>query len=393
MVLIKFLQKLWVKPLLELIAEVLTLYIKKINLKNFRNYRDLDIELCKGVNIFYGNNAQGKTNIIESVYIASTGKSHRAQKDADLIKWEYEDSKIKVDYQKEDNEKCIEVYLNRNLQKQIKLNGARLCKIGDLIGNLNTVIFSPDHMKIIKNGPVEKRRFMDIILSQVKPGYYYNLVQYLRTLKQRNNLLAEAKINSSILKTIDIWNEQLAYFGTKIITSRHEFINRICCMSEDIHKTISKEKEKLGLKYNSSIEYNINLEKKIKENFMEALKKTIKIDLKRGATHKGPHRDDILFFINGKEIKKYSSQGQQRTALLSLKISELKYIEEETGESPVLLLDDVFSELDIERQKYLVEFIRRIQTIITCTNIEHIEKFKLDGSTIYRVAEGAVEKE
>ena len=174
MVLIKFLQKLWVKPLLELIAEVLTLYIKKINLKNFRNYRDLDIELCKGVNIFYGNNAQGKTNIIESVYIASTGKSHRAQKDADLIKWEYEDSKIKVDYQKEDNEKCIEVYLNRNLQKQIKLNGARLCKIGDLIGNLNTVIFSPDHMKIIKNGPVEKRRFMDIILSQVKPGYYYN---------------------------------------------------------------------------------------------------------------------------------------------------------------------------------------------------------------------------
>jgi len=369
------------------------LYIKRVNLKNFRNYKELDIELCEGVNIFYGQNAQGKTNIIESIYMASTGKSHRTQKDLELIRWNSEDAKIKIDFQKENYEKKVEIYLSKSLKKQIKLNGVRLYKTGELIGNLNTVIFSPDHMKIIKDGPVERRRFMDIILSQVKPGYYYNLVQYLRTLEQRNNLLNEAKTNSSILKTIDIWNEQLADFGTKIIITRHDFINRICSMAADNHQRISNGKEKLELKYNSSIEYNNNSEKEIKESFINALEKHINTDMKRSITHKGPHRDDILFFINGTEVKIYSSQGQQRTTLLSLKISELKYINDETGELPILLLDDVFSELDSERQKYLVEFIKNIQTIITCTNVEHLEKLDFERSSIYKVIEGRIEKE
>lgn len=368
------------------------MFIKKVNLKNFRNYKELDIELGEGINIFYGQNAQGKTNIIESIYMASTGKSHRTQKDMELIKWNNEDAKIKIEFQKENYEKKVEIYLSKSLKKQIKMNGVRLNKTGELIGNLNTVIFSPDHMKIIKDGPVERRRFMDIILSQVKPGYYYNLVQYLKTLEQRNNLLNEAKRNSSILKTIDVWNEQLADFGTKIIITRHNFINRMCCMAADNHQRISNRKEKLELKYNSSIEYNNNLEKEIKESFINALKSHIDIDVKRGLTHKGPHRDDILFLINNKEVKTYSSQGQQRTTLLSLKISELKYINDETGEMPILLLDDVFSELDSERQKYLVEFIKNIQTIITCTNVEHLEKLEIDESSVYKVIAGTIEK-
>lgn len=369
---------------------MLILYIERINLKNFRNYKELDINLCKGVNIFYGQNAQGKTNIIESVYMASTGKSHRTQKDMEIIRWNSENAKIKIDYQKEDAEENIEIYLNKGLKKQIKKNGVRIFKIGDLIGNLNTVIFSPDHMKIIKDGPVERRRFIDIILSQVKPGYYYNLVQYLRTLEQRNNLLDEAKTNSSMLKTIDIWNEQLADFGTKIIRERDNFICSILSMAADTHKKISNEKEKLNIKYNSSIEYYNNSEKEIKENFIKALENNIKMDMKRSVTHKGPHRDDILFFINGTEVKTYSSQGQQRTTLLSLKISELKYIKEETGELPVLLLDDVFSELDKERQKYLIEFIKDIQTILTCTNVEYIENFIIKETKIFKVEEGMI---
>ena len=369
------------------------MYIKKVNLNNFRNYKELDIELGEGVNIFYGQNAQGKTNIIESIYMASTGKSHRTQKDMEIIRWNCEDAKIKIEFEKEKYEKKVEIYLNKNQKKQIKINGTRLNKIGELIGNLNTVIFSPDHMKIIKDGPVERRRFMDIILSQVKPGYYYNLVQYLRTLEQRNNLLIEAKTNSSILKTIDIWNDQLADFGTKLIMARYNFINKISGMAANIHEKISNKKEKLELIYNSSIEYNNNSEKEIKDNFINALEKNISADMKRSVTHKGPHRDDILFFINEAEAKTYASQGQQRTTLLSLKISELKYINDEIGEVPILLLDDVFSELDGERQKYLVEYIKNIQTIITCTNIENLEILDFEKALIYKVKEGMVQKE
>ncbi len=375
------------------VTGVLILYIERVNLKKFRNYDNLDIELCKGINIFYGKNAQGKTNIIESIYMASTGKSHRAQKDADLIKWEYDDSKIKIDFQKENEEKCVEIYLYRNNKKQIKINGTKLCTVGNLLGKLNTVIFSPDHMKIVKSGPIEKRRFMDIILSQVKPGYYHNLVQYLRTLKQRNNLLIEAKTNPGILKTIDVWDEQLSHFGARVMIIRHDFISKICCLADCIHGKISSENEKLRLVYDPCVKYSINIEKNVKDNFIEELKKTIKMDLRRGITHKGPHRDDILFMIDGKDIKRYSSQGQQRTALLSLKISELKYMEEETGELPILLLDDVFSELDGERQKYLMEFIKRMQTIITCTNVEYIDRLNMGSSAVFKVYEGKAEKE
>ncbi len=372
---------------------MLVLYIKRINLKNFRNYQSLDIEMGEGVNIFYGQNAQGKTNIIESVYMASTGKSHRTSKDSELIEWNSEDARIKIDFQKQNDEKSVEIYINKKIKKRIKLNGVRLNKIGELIGNLNTVIFSPDHMKIIKEGPVERRRFMDIILSQVKPGYYYNLVQYLKVLDQRNNLLNEARNDSSILKTMDIWNEQLADFGTRIIMTRNSFIEKICDIAAETHERISNGKEKLRINYSSSIEYKSNYESDIKESFIKALERTMSIDIKRGITHKGPHRDEINFYINETEVKTYSSQGQQRTALLSLKISELKYIEEETGELPILLLDDVFSELDTERQKYLVDFISNIQTFITCTDVEYLERLKIEGAKVYKVVGGMVIKE
>ncbi|MGE5633455.1 MAG: DNA replication/repair protein RecF [Caulobacteraceae bacterium] len=364
--------------------------IKKIYLKNYRNYESLDIDLNSGINIFYGQNAQGKTNIIESVYLASTGKSHRTQKDSELIRWNSQDARVKIEFEKDNADKTVDIYLNKGFKKQVKMNGVRLNKIGELIGNLNTVIFSPDHMKIIKEGPVERRRFTDIILSQVKPGYYYNLIQYLKVLEQRNNLLNEAKINYNSLKTIDIWNEQLVFFGTKLIISRSNFIDDINKFAADTHDKISNGREKLELRYNASIDNTGKSESEIKEYFTETLNKFKDIDLRRGVTHKGPHRDDLLFFINDMEVKTYSSQGQQRTTLLSLKISELKYIESETSEMPVLLLDDVFSELDNERQNYLMNFISDVQTIITCTDIEHMDKLKAAGSKIFNVVDGKI---
>lgn len=371
---------------------MLVLYIKRIGLKNFRNYQSLDIEIGEGVNIFYGQNAQGKTNIMEAVYMASTGKSHRTQKDSELIRWNDEDARIKIDFYKENDEKSIDIYLNKNAKKQVKLNGVKLNKISELIGNLNTVIFSPDHMKIIKEGPVERRRFMDIILSQVKPGYYYNLVQYLKVLEQRNKLLDEAGENRAILKTMDIWNDQLSEFGTKIIVARMDFIEKISDIAAVTHDKISHGKEKLEVLYNPTIACAGASPGDIRGSFLKELEKSAGVDLRRGSTHKGPHRDDLLFHINGAEVKTYSSQGQQRTALLSLKISELKYVESETDELPVLLLDDVFSELDTERQKYLVDFIRDIQTVITCTDVEYLEKLKLCNSMVYNVVNGTVDE-
>lgn len=369
---------------------MLILYIKKVSLRNFRNYEALNVELDKGISIFYGQNAQGKTNIIESIYIASTGKSHRTQKDSELVRWESEDARIKIEFEKGKDNKSVEIYLKRGFKKQVKLNGVKLNKIGELIGNLNTVIFSPDHMKIIKEGPAERRRFIDIILSQVKPGYYYNLIQYLKVLEQRNNLLNEAKNNINLLKTMDVWNEQLVFFGTKIIMARNEFINSLNIYAEEIHKKISNGREMLDIKYSPSIEKCYETEKDIEKAFADSLKRFKDMDLRRGVTHKGPHRDDVLFDINGMEVRTYSSQGQQRTALLSLKISELKYMSAETAEIPVLLLDDVFSELDTERQKYLMEFIRDVQTVITCTDVEYMDKLKLNGSRIFNVINGMV---
>jgi DNA replication and repair protein RecF len=367
---------------------VLILHIKHISLKGFRNYENEEIELNKGVNIFYGQNAQGKTNIIESIYLLSTGKSHRSQKDNELINWDNEESKIKIYYEKENQDNTLEMNLKKNQKKSMKHNGVKLSKTGELLGNLITVIFSPDHMKIIKEGPAERRRFVDIILSQVKPGYFYNLSQYVKLVMQRNNLLMQAKNNSKLIETIEIWDQQLIEYGTKVIKERIEFLKLIGVYSNEIHRSITNDKENLKMVYKSSIEYKDQNEQQIKENFKKELDKFRAVDIKRGVTHKGPHRDDILFYINDMEVKTYGSQGQQRTTLLSLKISELQFMNNETDSYPILLLDDVYSELDTERQKFLMKFIKDIQTFITCTDVEYFKNFQIDNYSLFNVVDG-----
>lgn len=368
------------------------MHIKNISLMDFRNYGHEEVELNKGVNIFYGQNAQGKTNIIESIYLLSTGKSHRSQKDNELIKWDKNDSKIKISYEKDNQANTLEMYLKRNQRKSIKHNGVRLNKTGDLLGNLITVIFSPDHMKIIKEGPAERRRFIDIILSQVKPGYFYNLSQYVKLIVQRNNLLAEAKENPKAINTIDVWDQQLIEYGTKVIKERIAFLKLIQDFAREIHKSITNGKEDLKLEYKSSIDYAADDEETIKKAFAKELEKFRAIDIRRGVTHKGPHRDEIQFFINGMEVKTFGSQGQQRTTLLSLKIAELQYMNYETDSYPVLLLDDVFSELDTERQRFLMKFVKDIQTFITCTDVEYFKNLQIEDYSLFNVVEGKIYK-
>lgn len=368
------------------------MHIKNISLINFRNYEHEEIELNKGVNIFYGQNAQGKTNIIESVYLLSTGKSHRSQKDNELINWNNKESKIKIAYEKDKQNNIIEMYLKNNQRKLIKLNGVRLNKTGELLGNLITVIFSPDHMKIIKEGPVERRRFIDIIMSQVKPGYFYNLSQYVKLIVQRNNLLSQVKEKPKVIDTIDVWDQQLVEYGTKVIKERITFLKLIQEYAMEIHKSITNGKENLKLEYKSSIGYTSEDEENIKNSFIKELEKFKAIDIRRGLTHKGPHRDDILFYINDMDVKTYGSQGQQRTTLLSLKIAELKFMNNETDSYPILLLDDVFSELDTERQRFLMKFINEIQTFITCTDVEYLKNFQLENYSLFNVIEGKIYK-
>ncbi|MFZ5353894.1 MAG: DNA replication/repair protein RecF [Bacillota bacterium] len=366
------------------------MHINNINLKNFRNYDNLSVELKKGANIFYGSNAQGKTNIIESIYMLSTGKSHRTQKDIELIKWNEDDSKIRVDFERESEKKTIELYIKKNNKKQIKINGVRLNKIGELLGNLITVIFSPDHMKIIKEGPSERRRFIDIILSQVKPSYYYNLTQYLKVLEQRNNLITEGWDDPELLKTVDIWDDQLVSYGAKVINDRINFIKMISAYAYDSHKKITDSKEELRLIYKNSFKSDKNDIEAIKTKYYEELDKSRSTDYRRGITQIGPHRDDILFYINGKEVRIYGSQGQQRTTLLSLKIAELELLNNEAQSYPVLLLDDVFSELDTQRQGFLMSFIENVQTIITCTDVEYFKNLNIKDFSLFNVSNGNV---
>lgn len=368
------------------------MHIKHISLMSFRNYEHEEIELNKGINIFYGQNAQGKTNIIESIYLLSTGKSHRSQKDNEMINWKKEDSKIKIAYEKDNQSSQLEMYLKKNQRKSMKLNGVKLSKAGDLLGNLITVIFSPDHMKIIKEGPAERRRFIDIILSQIKPGYFYNLSQYVKLVMQRNNLLMQAKTEPKVIDTIEIWDQQMVEYGTKIIMERIRFLRQIEGYANEIHKSITNGKEDLRLVYKSSIDFKEEEEQHIRQAFEQQLEEFRFIDLRRGVTHKGPHRDEILFYINDMEVKTYGSQGQQRTTLLSLKIAELQFMNYETDSYPILLLDDVFSELDTERQGFLMKFIKNIQTFITCTDVGYFNNLQMDDYSLFNVAEGKIYK-
>lgn len=368
------------------------MHIESIYLKNFRNYEEQSIKLCPGINIFFGDNAQGKTNILESIYLTSMGKSHRTQKYNEMIKWDKDHCRVINKYNKEGMEGSIDFFIKRNKKKQIKINGIKIDKLSEILGRINSVMFSPDHMRIIKEGPSERRKFIDAILSQAKPKYYYNLSQYLKVLEQRNNLLSDDKKRKELEKTLDVWDYQLIDFGSKIIKDRSIFIKNIGSIAGAINNQLSGGKENLQSKYKPSVRIDNFEMNDIKKAFAKTLLEARLTDIKRGITGYGPHRDELMLSINGKELRNFGSQGQQRSALLSLKLAEMSFIKEETGTVPVLLLDDVFSELDINRQNYLLYYIKDIQVVLTCTDFNNINLSDINHCSYFEVKNASIKE-
>lgn len=360
--------------------------IKSLKLKNFRNYDLLDLTFDDSANIFYGDNAQGKTNILEAVYLSGTTKSHRGSKDRDLIEFGKEESHIETIVEKNGIDYQIDMHLKKNSPKGIAINRMPIRKASELFGIVNLVFFSPEDLNIIKNGPAERRIFIDLELSQLDRVYLSNLANYNRVVNQRNHLLKEIGFSGyeKHAGTLEIWEMQLIQYGNKIIERRKAFIEEMNEIISSIHKKLTGGREEIRILYEPS---NKEL------TFEQALRKYKDRDLKLKSTSVGPHRDDICFMEGDLDIRRFGSQGQQRTAALSLKLSEIELVRQSIYDTPVLLLDDVLSELDKHRQNYLLDSIHDIQTLITCTGVEDFVNHRFSINKVFHVQNGQVAKE
>ncbi|MBQ6495862.1 MAG: DNA replication/repair protein RecF [Firmicutes bacterium] len=359
------------------------MYIKKIELYNFRNYKEEKISFNEKVNLFLGNNAQGKTNLLEGIYLNAFGKSFKNVKDKELIRFGEEFCRIKTTIHKNDEDEVVEIFINQDGKKGIKREGVKLKKASELLEEYYMIVFSPEDMKIVKEEPEKRRRFINRELCQIRKGYLNDFNNYRKILKQRNAYLKELYIEDAVL---DVWDLELAEYGSRIIQKRKEFIEMLGPVCSNINESITGGKESLDIKYESSI----NEEGNIKETFYDILQQNRSSDKRNRTTGKGPHKDDLKISSNGIDLRKFGSQGQQRTAALSLKLSEIEIIEKETGEKPVLLLDDVLSELDNERQMYLINSLGENQLFVTTTDIVDAVAEKLPKGKIFKINNGKV---
>ncbi len=355
--------------------------IRSLDLAEFRNYKSLKIEFSSGTNILYGDNAQGKTNILEAIYLSSTTKSHKGSKDKDIINFDSEEAHIRTCIEKKGIDTRIDMHLRKSKTKGIAVNGQKIKKASELLGILNIVFFSPEDLNIIKNGPAERRRFADMELCQLDKFYLYNLDHYNKIVNQRNKLLKEMYENPSLRETLHIWDMQLVSYGSKIIERRNKFAEELNEIIYDRHKKLSGGKEDILIKYEPDV---------TEEDFEKMLKENQSRDIAMKQTTTGPHRDDFSFYINNIDVRKFGSQGQQRTTALSLKLSEIDLVKKVTDDKPVLLLDDVLSELDSSRQNDLLDSIGDIQTIITCTGLDEFVKHQFHINKLFRIENGTV---
>ncbi len=356
--------------------------ITQLEIKNFRNYDNLTVKFDDKVNVFIGKNAQGKTNLLESIFYCCIGKSFKNCKDKELVNWNAEQSSIKMTTQKKYRDVKVEVFLNKKTKKIIKINNVAIRRVGELIGEVNVVFFSPNELKLVKESPEERRKFMDIDISQHNKRYFYQLSRYEKILANRNKLFKITNTLDALKDTIDIWDRALVASAKVLAFERKSFVEEILPYAKAAHLFISGGKEELKLEYKSGC--GVELDENFEENFAKFLKKNLEKDFKVGFTTVGPHRDDIDIFLNGVEVKNFGSQGQQRTVALALKLAELENMKEKCGEYPILLLDDVFSELDTERQNRLLKFVGRTQTFITCT-----DERKIDGK-LFHISGGKI---
>ena len=357
-----------------------------LDLDNFRNYERLHLDLHEGVNIIYGDNAQGKTNLLEAFSLLSSGRSLRGSKDREMIRFENEESHLKLEAVKKGTEIRIDMHLRNGKNKGIALNRVPVRRTADFLGTVHIVFFSPEDLMIVKAGPAERRRFIDNELCLLDKVYLNDFVSFKKALDQRNQLLKDVKFDRYLMDTLDVWDEQLLRFGKDIIRRRKAFIEELYEITLPIHERLSGGKEKLELFYEPNC---------TEESFEEDLKASRDKDLKSGATNVGPQRDDMSFMVtdqNKIDARIYGSQGQQRTCALSLKMAEIELVKKRTGDAPVLLLDDVLSELDAGRQQYLLDSIGGIQTFITCTGLDDFVDRQLETAHVIRVVNGKVEE-
>ena len=358
--------------------------IKSLKLKNYRNYDKLHMDFSHGTNILYGDNAQGKTNILEAIYVCATTKSHRGSKDKEIIQFDRDESHIKLNVRKRDVPYRIDMHLKKNRAKGVAVNGVPIKKASELFGIVNVVFFSPEDLNLIKNGPAERRRFIDLELCQLNKLYVHSLVQYNKIVTQRNKLLKDIMFRPDYEETLDIWDMQLVQYGREVIRCREAFVGQLNDLIGGIHRQLSGEKESLHISYEPNVTVDM---------FEDTLRKSRPSDLKQRTTLTGPHRDDLSFIINDIDIRRFGSQGQQRTAALSLKLAEIELVKKIVNDYPILLLDDVLSELDGSRQNHLLSGINHIQTMITCTGLEDFvnNRFRIDK--IFKVVSGEVYSE
>ena len=357
--------------------------IESLELKNYRNYRELKLPFHPGSNLLYGDNAQGKTNILEALYLCAATKSHRGSKDRELIRFGEEEAHIRLNLIKNDVPYRIDMHLKKERAKGIAVNGVPIRRASELFGTLNVVLFSPEDLSIVKNGPSDRRRFCDMELCQLDRSYVHSLVNYNKALLQRNRLLKDLSFEPELAGTLEIWDSQLIRYGSELIRAREAFIEMLDPLTSAIHGEITSGKEKMRVSY----EKNISV-----PEYEAAMKRAGAADRKLKTTTVGPHRDDIGFFVNEMDLRKFGSQGQQRTGALSLKLSEIELMKRASGDWPVLLLDDVLSELDTERQRHLLNAISRTQTVLTSTGMENLMEghFRIDRK--FRIMEGTAEE-
>jgi len=361
------------------------MWIKKISAEGFRNLSLCNVDLSCGVNIIHGDNAQGKTNILESMYFCALGRSPRADNNRELIKFGAEEAHAQVEVERNDYSFTIDAHIHISGNKAIKtlsIDSMAVKNTRELFGRLMVVLFSPEDLRLIKSGPAERRRFMDMEICQLSPVYYSDLRNYHRGLKQRNQLLKLLRRDRKQDDSLYIWDEQLIKSGIRIMRTRAAFIDKISEIAGETHKSITSNKEKLTLTYQPNI----------LENYQEVMEKSHERDIITGTTSSGIHKDDILFTINDIPARNFGSQGQQRTAALSAKLAEIELIRTSTKSTPVLLLDDVLSELDGSRQRFLLTQIQDLQTILTCTGLEDVLTQNVTEAQILSVKSGKVYK-
>lgn len=364
------------------------MYFIDIMLQDFRNYTRAKVDLHPKVNIITGSNAQGKTNLLEALYMMSMGKSFRTVKDHELIGFGKQFTRIKSTSFKDDRQIVVEILLEEG-QKTVKIDGIKTTKASDILENIYIVIFSPEDLGIVKGEPEKRRKFINRELCQLKPIYYSNLARYKKILLQRNHLLKQDTINQELLS---VWNQEFSAAGARIIKEREVFVKKLDRISREIHKKITEDKEILTINYESNVACRETLAEQTEE-FLVKLERNAKNDLFRRTSTVGPHKDDLKIMIDGIDIRTFGSQGQQRTAALSLKLAEIEIIKEETGEMPILLLDDVLSELDFSRQKFLISALSEVQLFITTTEISDYIRETLSDNFIFVVEDGKIRRE